>query len=251
MDSELDPTLVPLPRTPVSPRSPILTDPISPPSRSWAPSTQPLQPQPTGSAIPATPSPQSSPPLGHQRTASQQWDVSPVAKARFDTFFETLDTSRKGYIEGDGAVPFFAKSKLPGGVMATIWCVQYPLPRPRGGVDCEVYRDLADMNGDGRLTRDEFAVAMHLIRAKLKGRELPRALPPSLVPPSLRRAQVPPLPPRGASLRNPGTLQPGGTASEPIVAQSTGTPSIAPPPFTDRAETPPPSYEDVLAGDFS
>ena len=47
-----------------------------------------------------------------------------MAKARFDTFFDALDPWRKGYIEGDVAVPFFAKSKLPDNVMADIWCVQ-------------------------------------------------------------------------------------------------------------------------------
>lgn len=48
------------------------------------------------------------------------------------------------------------------------------------------FRDLADLNGDGRLTRDGFAVAMHLIQAKLAGKEVPARLPPTLVPPSMR-----------------------------------------------------------------
>ena len=47
-------------------------------------------------------------------------------------------------------------------------------------------RDLSDMNKDGRLTRDGFAVAFHLIQSKLAGKALPATLPPSLVPPSLR-----------------------------------------------------------------
>ncbi|KAH9925266.1 uncharacterized protein B0H18DRAFT_1104723 [Fomitopsis serialis] len=231
MDAPLDPTLVPLPRTPISPSLPSPGAPFSPPNRSQAPSTQPLQSQATAGgsafAITPTPSPRSSPPRGHQRSVSQQWDVNPVAKARFDTFFDNLDPWRKGYIEGDVAVPFFAKSKLPDGDMADIW-------------------DLADANHDGRLTRDEFAVVMHLIRERLKGREVPRTLPPSLVPPSLR--QPPPLPPRGASLRTTETppRPMTGSTPQPILAQSTGTPSIAPPAFSERAETPPPSYDEVV-----
>lgn len=50
----------------------------------------------------------------------------------------------------------------------------------------DVSRDLADINNDGRLTRDGFAVAMHLIQKKLAGQEIPDTLPPSLVPPSAR-----------------------------------------------------------------
>lgn len=47
-------------------------------------------------------------------------------------------------------------------------------------------RDLGDLNNDGRLTRDGFAVAMHLIEKKLAGGEIPAQLPPSLIPPSMR-----------------------------------------------------------------
>ena len=47
-------------------------------------------------------------------------------------------------------------------------------------------RDLADINNDGRLTRDGFAVAMHLIQGTLAGKELPTSLPQSLIPPSMR-----------------------------------------------------------------
>jgi len=47
-------------------------------------------------------------------------------------------------------------------------------------------RDLADMRNDGRLTKDTFAVAMHLINGVLEGKELPIALSSTLVPPSMR-----------------------------------------------------------------
>ena len=48
------------------------------------------------------------------------------------------------------------------------------------------FRDLADINSDGRLTRDGFAIAMHLIQKKLAGQDVPSKLPPSLMPPSAR-----------------------------------------------------------------
>lgn len=50
-----------------------------------------------------------------------------------------------------------------------------------------ICRDLADINDDGRLTRDGFAVAMHLIHGKLAGKEVPASLPRSLIPPSMRK----------------------------------------------------------------
>ena len=48
------------------------------------------------------------------------------------------------------------------------------------------FRDLADINSDGRLTRDGFAIALHLIQKKLAGQDVPSNLPPSLTPPSAR-----------------------------------------------------------------
>jgi epidermal growth factor receptor substrate 15 len=45
------------------------------------------------------------------------------------------------------------------------------------------------LNNDGKLTRDGFAVAMHLIQGKLAGKEIPTTLPSSLIPPSFRTSQ--------------------------------------------------------------
>jgi len=55
-------------------------------------------------------------------------------------------------------------------------------------INCNVhsFRDLADINGDGGLTRDGFAVALYLIQKKLAGTDIPTSLPPSLIPPSMR-----------------------------------------------------------------
>ena len=41
-------------------------------------------------------------------------------------------------------------------------------------------RNLADMNGDGKMDQLEFSIAMFLIKRKLQGAELPKVLPPSL-----------------------------------------------------------------------
>lgn len=47
-------------------------------------------------------------------------------------------------------------------------------------------RDLADIRKEGKLSKDEFAVAMFLINNKLAGKDLPSSLSQSMIPPSLR-----------------------------------------------------------------
>ena len=57
------------------------------------------------------------------------------------------------------------KSKLPNNVLGKIW-------------------KLSDVDKDGMLDADEFALAMHLMNVKLDGFDLPQELPDHLVPPS-------------------------------------------------------------------
>lgn len=59
------------------------------------------------------------------------------------------------------------KSKLPNSVLSKIW-------------------KLSDVDADGYLDAEEFALAMHLINVKLDGNELPNVLPEHLIPPSQR-----------------------------------------------------------------
>ena len=49
---------------------------------------------------------------------------------------------------------------------------------------------LADVDGDGMLDSDEFALAMHLINVKLDGFDLPDHLPGHLVPPSKESSYI-------------------------------------------------------------
>jgi len=123
-------------------------------------------------ASPLGRSPYGTPPQTAQATGqASDWVISPMDKVRFDSTYATLDVTNRGWITGDEAVPFFSNSKLPEEALAQIW-------------------DLADINSQGRLTRDEFAVAMYLIRqqrGKRDGRDsLPNVLPANLVPPSMR-----------------------------------------------------------------
>lgn len=59
------------------------------------------------------------------------------------------------------------KSKLPNSVLSKVW-------------------KLADVDKDGMLDGDEFALAMHLINIKMDGNDLPSELPLHLIPPSKR-----------------------------------------------------------------
>lgn len=64
------------------------------------------------------------------------------------------------------------KSKLPNSVLARIW-------------------KLSDIDHDGLLDVNEFALAMHLINVKLSGHDIPSQLPPHLIPPSLKQGTSP------------------------------------------------------------
>lgn len=111
--------------------------------------------------------PYSTPPQSAQPTGSD-WLISAQEKSSYDNLFNKVDTLGRGFITGEQAVQFFSDSGLAEDVLAGIW-------------------DLADINSEGQLNRDEFAVAMYLIRQQRKpGISLPATLPPQLVPPSMR-----------------------------------------------------------------
>ncbi|XP_068154006.1 EH domain-containing protein 1 isoform X1 [Drosophila tropicalis] len=87
-------------------------------------------------------------------------------KTRTDAIFNGLGPV-DGRISGATAKQELIKSKLPNSVLSKIW-------------------KLSDVDGDGFLDSDEFALALHLINVKLDGCELPTVLPEHLVPPSKR-----------------------------------------------------------------
>ncbi|MBE7180330.1 MAG: hypothetical protein INR71_03815, partial [Terriglobus roseus] len=108
-------------------------------------------------------------------TQQSNWVVTPQEKQQFDMLFNNVDTKRSGFITGEQAVAFFSESGLNEDHLATIW-------------------DLSDINSEGRLSRDEFALAMYLIRLQ-RGKQqsvLPTTLPPNFIPPSMRNQARPP-----------------------------------------------------------
>ncbi|CAD6186752.1 unnamed protein product [Caenorhabditis auriculariae] len=94
-----------------------------------------------------------------------EWVVSRERK-QADTTFDSLGPIN-GFVSGRAAKDHMVKSKLPNSVLGKIW-------------------KLADVDKDGQLDADEFALANYLINLKLEGHELPADLPKHLVPPSKR-----------------------------------------------------------------
>ncbi|KAB8342962.1 hypothetical protein FH972_022557 [Carpinus fangiana] len=123
-----------------------------------------------------------------QQTTGSDWLVTPADKTRFDEIFTSIDTAGQEFVTGDQAVSFFSDSRLPEETLAQIW-------------------DLSDINSEGQLTRDEFAVAMFLIRQERakKGDNrgaLPTTLPPRLIPPNMRQRAMPPSQPTAPAFDN-------------------------------------------------
>ncbi|CAG8726408.1 11359_t:CDS:2, partial [Acaulospora morrowiae] len=100
---------------------------------------------------------------------------------------------------GEEVASFFLKSNLSPTELAQIW-------------------DLVDIKKSGRLSRDEFAVGIHLITKKLKGEPLPPVLPKSLIPPSMRSSQASSSSPFTEIMKRSGTIT--KSISTPVRSQS-------------------------------
>uniref|UniRef100_A0A8C9WE59 Epidermal growth factor receptor pathway substrate 15 like 1 n=1 Tax=Scleropages formosus TaxID=113540 RepID=A0A8C9WE59_SCLFO len=145
-----------------------------------------------------TPSPSTAPPSG-----SAPWAVTAKEKLKFDGVFDSLSPVN-GLLSGDQVKPMLLKSNLPRDVLGKVW-------------------ELSDIDQDGHLDRDEFAVAMHLVHSSLEQEVLPPSLPASLVPPSKRKKS--------------GAVLPGSVAVLP---------SSAPPPKDSLRWSPPLVIADSL-----
>ncbi|CCG80517.1 UBA/TS-N domain protein [Taphrina deformans PYCC 5710] len=154
------------------------------------------QPAAQMSPVRQNPTPQNQSQQMPSSAGEAEWDVKPHEKANYDNLFNDLDKSQKGHVTGEEAVGFFLQSKLPEEDLAKVW-------------------DLSDLEFSGQLTKETFAVAMHLIKGKLGGNELPAALPPSLIPPSMRpKLQVPVTAAYAKAQAAPQPVQPSSAAAD-------------------------------------
>lgn len=95
----------------------------------------------------------------------EEWAVEKY-KPKYDEIFYNLSPN-EGKLSSIKVKEWMTTTLLPNSVLAHIW-------------------RLSDVDGDGMLDNEEFALAVHLIEGKLEGHYLPRELPSRLVPPSKR-----------------------------------------------------------------
>ncbi|XP_060655421.1 epidermal growth factor receptor substrate 15-like 1 isoform X3 [Drosophila nasuta] len=98
------------------------------------------------------------------------WTISVIDRLKYEQLFESLNP-HNGMLPGNKVKGVLMDSKLPMNILGTIW-------------------DLADQDKDGNLDKHEFIVAMHLVYQTLQKRTVP-----SVLPPELRKAPKPAMPP--------------------------------------------------------
>ncbi|KAJ3176338.1 hypothetical protein HDU87_005380 [Geranomyces variabilis] len=191
-----------------------------------SPSARPLNRMST--MLPGTASPR----MDRRRTmigspgfsVNTDWAVTAEEKSQFDQYFDAIDVQKKSFVTGQESYDLFLKAKLPQSELAKIW-------------------DLADKEKRGNLRKEEFAVAMHLIRARMAGDALPQTLPADLVPPSMRGAQQTSL---GSALSTQPTRS--STADLDLMGDFTSSPSPQP---TETAALSKPAFEAPRSLSFS
>lgn len=102
-------------------------------------------------------------PSGSGMQTGFSWQITKPIAQKFDGFFDGLLPDDGQLLDAATAVPFFVKSGLPRPTLRKIW-------------------QLADVGQDGKLSRDEFRVAMHLVTCLRNRRVTLDALPDHLDP---------------------------------------------------------------------
>uniref|UniRef100_A0A3Q2W2T0 Intersectin-1 n=1 Tax=Haplochromis burtoni TaxID=8153 RepID=A0A3Q2W2T0_HAPBU len=108
------------------------------------------------------------PPTSAQPPAD--WAVPQSSRLKYRQLFNSHDKMMSGHLTGPQARTILMQSSLPQTQLATIW-------------------SLSDIDQDGKLTAEEFILAMHLIDMAMSGLPLPPVLPPEYLPPSFRRVR--------------------------------------------------------------
>lgn len=81
-------------------------------------------------------------------------------------------------------------------------------------------RNLADTDRDGKMNINEFSIACKLVNLKLRGFEIPKQLPPTMIASLTAVGSTPTLTPTGAGSLSPVTnLPPGKFIAAPKVNQ--------------------------------
>uniref|UniRef100_A0A4W5N7U6 Intersectin-1 n=1 Tax=Hucho hucho TaxID=62062 RepID=A0A4W5N7U6_9TELE len=100
-------------------------------------------------------------------TPPTDWAVPSSSRLKYRQLFNSHDKMMSGHLTGPQARTILMQSSLPQTSLATIW-------------------NLSDIDQDGKLTAEEFILAMHLIDMAMSGLPLPPILPPDFIPPTFR-----------------------------------------------------------------
>ncbi|XP_034652804.1 epidermal growth factor receptor substrate 15-like 1 isoform X2 [Drosophila subobscura] len=106
-------------------------------------------------------------PIGAPVTASADWVVTASELNRFEEIFRQSDLDKDGLVSGLEVKDIFIKSGIPQRSLADIWA-------------------LCDTNQSGKLTVEQFALAMWFVERKQRGVDPPHVLTANMVPPSMR-----------------------------------------------------------------
>ncbi|MBN3298282.1 ITSN1 protein, partial [Amia calva] len=102
--------------------------------------------------------------------ALSEWAVPQSSRLKYRQLFNSHDKMMSGHLTGPQARTILMQSSLPQAQLASIW-------------------NLSDIDQDGKLTAEEFILAMHLIDMAMSGQPLPPVLPPDFIPPAFRRVR--------------------------------------------------------------
>ncbi|XP_039599766.1 intersectin-1 isoform X2 [Polypterus senegalus] len=100
-------------------------------------------------------------------TTATDWAVPQSSRLKYRQLFNSHDKMMSGHLTGPQARTILMQSSLPQAQLASIW-------------------NLSDIDQDGKLTAEEFILAMHLIDMAMSGQPLPPVLPPDFIPPAFR-----------------------------------------------------------------
>ncbi|XP_031836936.1 epidermal growth factor receptor pathway substrate 15 isoform X2 [Nomia melanderi] len=98
-----------------------------------------------------------------------QWVVSVEEQIAAEKLFLQADLDMDGYVSGLEIKDVFLQSGLPQADLANIW-------------------SLCDICQNGKLNKEQFALAIWLIKQQLKGIDPPTTLTPDMIPPSMRKS---------------------------------------------------------------
>ncbi|XP_046849050.1 intersectin-1-like [Xenia sp. Carnegie-2017] len=95
--------------------------------------------------------------------------IPPNSRLKFNQLFKANDFEKTGFITGEQARQIFLQSHLPPQTLAQIW-------------------ELSDVDKDGQLNMEEFAIGMHLVDSAKSGKPLPGVLPVGLLPQQFKKS---------------------------------------------------------------